>query len=186
VALAVELFAFSYVALDPVFAGRVFAVGPAGLGAIFVARAAGRLSGAGILVLAPPRQSMGRALTAAILGFGLALVAYALSPRLLIAAPFIVGAGLASVVVDALVLTALQGSVESGSRGRVAGLWVVIIGLQPIGALEVGLVAQVAGARFALGLNGVIVAAFGLVLLRSALGRRILGIETGNTLYQEP
>src|SRR4029077_1364614 len=43
VALAVELFAFSYVALDPVFAGRVFAVGPAGLGAIFVARAAGRL-----------------------------------------------------------------------------------------------------------------------------------------------
>jgi hypothetical protein len=37
-----------------------------------------------------------------------------------------------------------------------------------------------------LGLNGVIVAAFGLVLLRSALGRRILGIETGNTLYQEP
>jgi MFS family permease len=186
VALAVELFAFSYLALDPVFAGKVFAAGPAGLGVIFVARAIGRLGGSGILVLTPPRRSLGRALTAAVLGFGLALVAYALAPQLLIAAPFILGAGLASVVVDALVLTALQASVEPGSRGRVAGLWVVIVGLQPIGALEVGLVAQVAGARFALGLNGVIVAAFGLLLLRSALGRRISGIETSTTVYQGP
>jgi MFS transporter, DHA1 family, staphyloferrin A biosynthesis exporter len=184
VALAVELFAFSYLALDPVFAGKVFAAGPAGLGVIFVARAAGRLVGSGILVMAPPRQSLGRALTAAILGFGLALVAYALAPRLLIAAPFILGAGLASVVVDAVVLTALQASVEPGLRGRVAGLWVVIVGLQPVGALEIGLVAQVAGARFALGLNGLIVAAFGVVLLRGSLGRRIGDIETSSTLYQ--
>jgi MFS family permease len=184
-ALAVELLAFSYLALDPVFAGKVFMAGPAGLGVIFVARAAGRLCGSGILVLAPPRRSLGRALIVAVLGFGLALVAYAIAPKLLIAAPFILAAGLASVVVDALVLTALQASVEPGLRGRVAGLWVVMIGLQPIGALEIGLIAQVAGARFALGLNGVIVAAFGLLLLRSALGRRVGNIETTSTLYQE-
>jgi hypothetical protein len=185
-ALAVELFAFSYLALDPVVAGKVFAAGPAGLGTILVARAVGRLSGSGILVLAPPRRSLGRALTAAVLGFGLSLVAYALAPRLLVAAPFIFGAGIASVVVDALVLTALQASVEAGSRGRVAGLWVVVVGLQPIGALEVGLVAQIWGARFALVLNGLIVAAFGLLLVGSTLGRRIRGIETSITLYQEP
>lgn len=178
VALAVELFAFSSIALDPVFAGKVFVAGPAGLGLILVARAVGRLSGSGILALVPPRRSLGRALALAVLGFGLALVAYALAPRLLIAVPILFGSGIASVVVDALVLTALQTGVEAGSRGRVAGLWVLIVGLQPIGVLEVGLVAQFAGARLAQVLNGLIVTAFGLLLLGTALGRRIRDIET--------
>lgn len=178
VALAVELFAFSCVALDPVFAGKVFLAGPAGLGLILAARAIGRLTGSGILALAPHRRSLGRVLARAVLGFGLALIAYALAPRLLIAAPIVLGVGIASVVVDALLLTALQAGVEAGSRGCVAGLWVVIVGLQPIGVLEVGLVAQVAGARFAQVLNGMIVAAFGLLLLGTALGRRIRDIET--------
>ena len=186
VALAVELLAFSCVALDPVFAGKVFLAGPAGLGAIVAARAIGRLTGSGILALAPHRRSLGRALAVAVLGFGLALIAYALSPRLLIAAPIVLGAGIASVVVDALILTALQAAVEADSRGRVAGLWVVIVGLQPIGVLEVGLVAQVAGARFAQVLNGLIVAVFGLVLLGTALGRRIRDIDTIGVLAEGP
>jgi MFS family permease len=185
VALTVELFAFSSVALDPVFAGKVFMAGPVGLGLILVARAVGRLSGSGILVLKPPRRSLGRAIAVAVLGFGLALAVYALVPRLLIAMPIVVGAGIASVVVDALVLTALQAAVEVGSRGRAAGLWVLIVGLQPIGVLEVGLVAQFAGARFAQELNGLIVTAFGLLLLGTTLGRRIRQIETiGQSTYQ--
>jgi Transmembrane secretion effector len=178
VALAVELFAFSCVALDPVFAGKVFLAGPAGLGVILAARQLGRLAGSVLLALAPHRRSLGRALALAVLGFGLGLIAYAFAPRLLIAAPIVLGVGVASVVVDALVLTALQAGVDAGSRGRVAGLWVVIVGLQPIGVLEVGLVAQVAGARFAQVFNGLIVAAFGVLLLGTALGRRIRDIET--------
>jgi MFS family permease len=180
VALAVELLAFSCVALDPVFAGKVFLAGPAGLGVILAARAIGRLSGSGILALAPHRPLLGRVLALAVLGFGLGLVAYAFAPGLLIAAPIVLGVGVASVMVDALVLTALQAGVDAGSRGRVAGLWVVIVGLQPIGVLEIGLVAQIAGARFAQGLNGVIVVAFGLLLLLTGLGRRIREIETTN------
>jgi MFS family permease len=187
VALAVELFAFSCVALDPVFAGKVFLAGPAGLGLILAARAIGRLTGSGILALAPHRRSLGRVLALAVLGFGLALIAYALAPRLLVAAPIVLVVGIASVVVDALVLTALQAGVEAGSRGRAAGLWVVMVGLQPIGLLEVGLVAQVAGARFAQVLNGLVVAAFGLLLLGTALGRRIRDIETvSQSAYEGP
>lgn len=178
VALAVELFAFSCVALDPVFAGKVFLAGPAGLGVILAARQIGRLIGSGMLAVAPHRRALGRALALAVLGFGLGLIAYAFSPGLLIAAPIVLGVGVASVVVDALVLTALQAGVDAGSRGRVAGLWVVIVGLQPIGVLEVGLVAQIAGARFAQVLNGLIVVALGLLLVGTALGRRIRDIET--------
>ena len=178
VALVVEMFAFSCVALDPVFAGQVFLVGPAGLGLILAARSLGRLAGSGALAVVHPRRSVGRTLVVAVLGFGVALAAYSQAPNLLVALPLVLGAGIASVLVDALVLPALQGSVDAASRGRAAGLWVLMIGFQPIGVLEVAFVAQIAGARFAQGLNGALVAAFGIVLLATSVGRRLKGIET--------
>jgi MFS family permease len=178
VALVVEMFAFSCVTLDPVFAGQVFLVGPAGLGLIIAARSLGRLVGSGALAVVPPRRSVGRTLSLAILGFGLALVAYSQAPGLVVALPLVLGAGIASVLVDALVLAALQASVDAESRGRAAGLWVLMIGLQPIGVLEVGFVAQIAGARFSQGLNGAMVLAFGIVLLATSVGRRLKNIGT--------
>jgi MFS family permease len=178
VALVVEMFAFSCVTLDPVFAGQVFLVGPAGLGLIIAARSVGRLAGSGALAIVRPRRSVGRTLSLAVLGFGLALAAYSQAPGLVVALPLVLGAGIASVLVDALVLSALQASVDPESRGRAAGLWVLMIGLQPIGVLEVGFVAQIAGARFSQGLNGAIVLAFGVVLLATSVGRRLKEIET--------
>lgn len=178
VALVVEMFAFSCVALDPVFAGQVFFAGPVGLGLILAARSLGRVVGAGALAVVHPHRSVGRTLVVAVLGFGVALAAYSQAPNLAVGLPLVLGAGIASVLVDALVLPALQGSVDAASRGRAAGLWVLMIGFQPIGVLEVGFVAQIAGARFAQGLNGVLVAAFGIVLLATSVGRRLKGIET--------
>lgn len=90
----------------------------------------------------------------------------------------VLGAGIASVLVDALILAALQASVDATSRGRVAGLWVLMIGLQPVGVLEVAFLAQIAGARFAQELNGAMVAIFGMVLLATSVGRRLKDVET--------
>lgn len=178
VALFVEMFAFSCVALDPVFAGQVFLVGPAGLGWILASRYLGRLTGSGALAAVRPRRSVGRTLAFAVLGFGLALAAYSQAPSLVVALPLVLCAGVASVLVDALVLAAIQASVDAASRGRAAGLWVLMIGLQPVGVLEVGFLAQVAGARSAQLLNGALVTAFGVLLLATAVGRRLRDIET--------
>jgi hypothetical protein len=178
VALVVEMFAFSCVTLDPVFAGEVFLVGPAGLGLIIAARSLGRLAGSGALAVVRPRRSVGRTLALAVLGFGVALAGYSQAPGLVVALPLVLGAGIASVLVDALVLAALQASVGAESRGRAAGLWVLMIGLQPIGVLEVGFVAQIAGPRFSQGLNGAIVLAFGVVLLATSVGRRLKDVGT--------
>lgn len=178
VALVVEMFAFSCAALDPVFAGQVFLVGPAGLGLIIAARSLGRMAGSGALAVVRPRRSLGRTLAVSVFGFGVALAAYSQARGLAVALPLVIGAGIASVLVDALILAALQTSVDAGSRGRVAGLWVLIIGLQPIGVLEVGFLAQIAGARFAQGLNGAMVAAFGILLLATSVGRRLKDIVT--------
>lgn len=186
VALVVEMFAFSSPALDPVFAGQVFLVGPTGLGLILAARGLGRMVGSAGLAAMRPRRLLGRTLTIAVIGFGLALAAYAAAPSMLVALPLVMGAGIASVLVDALVLASLQASVEAASRGRAAGLWVLMIGFQPIGVLEVGLVAQVAGARFAQGLNAALVIAFGLLLLATALGRRLQNVETQSNAVPSP
>jgi MFS family permease len=186
VALVVEMFAFSCPALDPVFAGQVFLVGPTGLGLILAARGLGRMVGSAGLAAMRPRRLLGRTLTVAVIGFGLALAAYAAAPGLLVALPLVLGAGIASVLVDALVLASLQASVEAASRGRAAGLWVLMIGFQPIGVLEVGLVAQLGGARLAQGLNGALVIAFGILLLATALGRRLQGVQTAAVGVSNP
>jgi Major Facilitator Superfamily len=174
----VEMFAFSCVALDPSFAGQVFMAGPAGLGWILASRALGRLVGASALVVFPARRGVGRALALSVIGFGLGLVIYAVAPALLLALPFIFTVGITSLVVDALVLTAVQAGVHAAARGRAVGLWVLMIGLQPIGLLEVGLVAQLAGARWAQSINGSIVIVFGVAMLFMAFGRRISDMET--------
>ena len=178
VAMVVEMFAFSCVALDPVFAGKIFMVGAAGLGTITAARSFGRLAGSGALAVIRPGRSVGRVLAVAVLAFGVAIAAYSQAPGLRVALPLVVAAGAAGVLVDALVLATLQASVDSQSRGRAAGLWVLMIGFQPVGVLEVALVAEVTGARVAQGLNGALVVVFGVLLLTTAVGARLRNIES--------
>jgi hypothetical protein len=179
IALVVEVFAFSGMALDPVFAGAVFAVGPLGLGAILTARAVGRISGAGVLALVGPRAEIGRWLAAAVALFGAGLVGFALAPAFDAALALVWVAGVAGVVVDVLEQTALQAGVSAASRGRATGLWVLTVGVGPLGVLEVGVVAQLLGARLAQASNGLLVAIFGLLLL-GKLGRRVRSIATAS------
>lgn len=179
IALVVEVFAFSGMALDPVFAGAVFAVGPLGLGAILTARAVGRISGAGVVALVGPRTEIGRWLAAAVALFGAGLVGFALSPAFDAALALVWVAGVAGVIVDVLEQTALQAGVSAASRGRATGLWVLTVGVGPLGVLEVGVVAQLLGARLAQASNGLLVAIFGLLLL-GKLGRRVRSIATAS------
>jgi MFS family permease len=172
VALVVELFGFSGMALDSIFAGAVFVAGPGGLGAILAARAAGRITGAGVLALFRPRAEIGRWLAVAAALFGAGLVGYAFAPALPSALVLMWVTGVAAVLVDALAQTAIQDGVKPALRGAASGLWVVTVGLGPIGVLEVGVVAQLIGARLAQAANGVVVLVFGLLLL-GALGRRL-------------
>ena len=177
VALVVEVFGFSGMALDSIFAGAVFAAGPGGLGAILAARAVGRICGAGVLTLFRPRAEIGRWLAVAAVLFGAGLVGYAFAPALPAALMLMWVTGIAAVLVDALEQTAVQASVKPALRGAASGLWVLTVGLGPIGVLEVGVVAQLLGARLAQAANGVVVLVFGALLL-GALGRRLLSAGT--------
>jgi hypothetical protein len=71
---------------------------------------------------------------------------------------------------DLLHMVLLQHSVANEQRGRAMGAWVVGSGAAPVGHLEIGYLAGVAGARLALLLNGValmvLAGAFALCLPR--------------------
>jgi hypothetical protein len=173
VAVVAEWFAFSSAALDPVFAGSVFSVGPFGLGLLLLARAAGRMGGSGLLIW---RGQSGRAMSwiaGAVGFFGVFLVAFAAAPAFPAALLFTCGAGAAAAILDVAEQTAMQGSVDASVRGRAAGLWVLAVGLGPLGVLEVGGLAQAVGARATEAINGGLVAMFGLLLV-IALIRRVV------------
>jgi MFS family permease len=171
VAVIAEWFAFSGAALDPVFAGSVFVAGPLGLGLILLARAAGRIAGSGLLIWRGHARSAISWIAVAAGFFGAFLVAFAAAPTFLVALLFTCGAGAAAAIVDVGEQTTMQGSVDASVRGRAAGLWVLAVGLGPIGVLEVGGLAQAFGARTAQAVNGGVVTLFGLLLVVALLRR---------------
>jgi MFS family permease len=174
VAVVAEWFAFSGAALDPVFAGSVFGAGPFGLGLILLARASGRMAGSGLLIWQGDSHRSITWIAWAVGCFGTFLVAFAVAPDFPIALLFTCGAGAAAGILDVAEQTAIQASARTSDRGRAAGLWVLAVGLGPLGILEVGGLAQAVGARATEVINGGVVAAFGLAML-AALIRRAAG-----------
>lgn len=171
VAVVAEWFAFSGAALDPVFAGSVFVAGPLGLGLILLARAAGRIAGSGLLIWQGHALRAISWIAVAVGFFGAFLVAFATAPTFLLALLFTCGAGAAAAIVDVAEQTAMQASVDASVRGRAAGLWVLAVGLGPLGVLEVGILAQAVGARAAQAINGAVVVLFGLLLVMALIRR---------------
>ncbi|MDA1096805.1 MAG: MFS transporter [Chloroflexi bacterium] len=128
------------------------------------ARATGGLIGVVGLAALGDRSSKGRLLLGSSVVFGLSLVAFSQSPTFLFAMAALLVSGIAAGAFDALQQTALQLAVEADQRGRSMGVWVVSLGIGPLGHLEVGAFAQAAGASAAILLNGSVLALVGLVI----------------------
>jgi MFS family permease len=185
VAILAEMLGFAGLAMDPVFAGDVFAAGALGLGLISGTRAIGRLIGsAGLGVVHITR--LGSALAGSVTVFGIALVAYAVSPNLWIALPAVLVAGVAGVVVDSLEQTGLQAGVSERHRGRAAGLWVFSLGLGPVGISVLTVLAAVTNPRLAQLIAGAALLAFGAMLGLGVVGRPMRQLSTKSTVIVIP
>ena len=160
-----EILGFAHQALFPSLARDVLRVGPEGLGVMNAARSVG-----GILALFTVSMrgaTHGGVLFLAVLGaFGTSLVALGFAPRLVGFAGvlvILVVANAAGALADLLAQSLLQLSVPAHLRGRAGGLWVVAIGLAPLGQLQIGALASLFGVGVALGASGL-----ALVTLASA------------------
>jgi predicted MFS family arabinose efflux permease len=185
----IAAFGFNFQILLPVFSTRVLDLGADGYGALFAAMGVGSLAGS--LTLAFMRQR--RAIPLMLVGgvaFSLLLVGIALARTVWVAAPLVVGAGYASMMMINTINATVQANVADALRGRVMALYVTVFaGSAPLGGLFAGAVAEAWGAPAAF-VAGAVLSAATLALvalgLRSARGRGPLGVTTIDSSSRRP
>ncbi|WP_306590286.1 MFS transporter [Geothrix sp. 21YS21S-4] len=148
-AISLDLFAVLFggaVAVLPIFAKEILAVGPAGLGTLRAAPAAGSVLMGFILAHRPPLRHAGRTLLLCVGGFGAAMIAFALSRTFLVSLAVLAVSGAMDNVSVVLRATLLQTLTPDHMLGRVSAVNQVFIGSSnEIGAFESGLMARLLG-----------------------------------------
>jgi MFS family permease len=137
-----------YATLMPVIASKVLHGGPHTLGILMTASGIGALMGTIYLASRHSVLGLGKVIVAANAALSLGLIAFSFSRSLWLSAILlpIVGAGI--MVQAASVNTILQTVVDENLRGRVMAFYsVAIMGMQPIGSLLSGIVADRIGAE---------------------------------------
>jgi MFS family permease len=155
---------FPFTTLLPVFARDILAVGPQGQGFMLAAMGFGALLSAATIAFAGHRLERGRVMIDSSIGYGFALVVFAVSPWYWLSLVAMVAAGLSHVHANALVHTVVQSHSPPAYRGRTMALFNMSQMLSTAGAVLIGLLAVVLGSRGAVATMG-IVGALGIAAL---------------------
>jgi MFS family permease len=157
VCAVLSLFCLPYAVLLPVYARDILQVGAAGLGYLTASAGVGAvLGGLGLAALENVGDKLRWALYAGLL-FSATVITFALSRTLYLSVAMLVLAGGSMVACLASFNTQLQLSVDPAMRGRVLSMYLLtVVGLGPIGSLEVGTVAQFVGTPLAVAFGGVV------------------------------
>ena len=158
-----ELLGFSHQVMLPILAKDVLHSGATGLGMLTAARFLGGMVGSGILIALSPMRHRGTLLLTTLVFFGAGQVVLAYAGSFWLAVLCVMGINIMAAAADIFHMTLLQHSVANEQRGRAMGAWVVGCGIAPVGHLEIGYLAGIAGAPMALLCNG-----FALIVLAGA------------------
>ena len=151
------LFAMPYQMLMPIFARQVLDVGASGYGVLMSMAGVGALAGSlGIASLGNFRRK-GLLLLGFGLVFGTALVVFSLSRSFSLSLIILLVVGVGSTGYMALNNTLIQLNTPHEMRGRVMSLFMMTVGLMPLGTLPAGAVAEVVGVAPVVGVGGAIV-----------------------------
>lgn len=138
----------------PLLATRVFGLGGGGYGAMMAAFGVGALPGA-FLAAAGTAWPTGRQIRLLAVGTGVAVLATAYAPHVIVAFVGLAVAGLLSIWLISLANTLVQLRAEPAMRGRVMGVWTMALpGMMPLTSLLTGAVAQAFGGRAGFALAG--------------------------------
>jgi MFS family permease len=162
--------------LLPAFVNDVFHAGPEGLGLLRAAPAVGSLATALWLARRPVRVNNGRWLLGAVAGFGISIIAFALSPGFWAAGMFLLISGVCDGVSVVTRTTILQLATPDEIRGRVAAINGLFIGSSnELGAFESGVAARLLGLVPSVVLGGAMTLA--VVASTSLLAPRLRKLE---------
>ncbi|MFP6725235.1 MAG: MFS transporter, partial [Alphaproteobacteria bacterium] len=165
ITMAINIFGFPYVAMVPVIGGQILGQGAVATGMLLSADAAGALAGALLIAnFARPRHFSAIYFYCSIL-FILGVLAFSLSQLYSVSLGLLFLAGLGVAGFAAMQSTIVFTTAPPEMRGRLMGVLAVCIGFNPLGILQVGLLADWFGGALAItimtseGLAAILIAA---------------------------
>ena len=148
-AQALDMFAVLFggaVAMLPAFIHDIFHYGPEGLGILRAAPAIGGIATGLLLARHPLNDHAGRLLLAAVAGFGVCIILFALTTHFWLAAFLLLLSGVFDGVSVVMRSTIMQLMTPDEMRGRVSAIHGIFIGSSnELGALESGIAAKLMG-----------------------------------------
>ena len=161
-----SFFGAPYFSMVPVYARDIFKLGETGLALMMGVAGCGALTGALLVAYLGDFRHKGWFVLCGAIMFGLCIVGFAQSSRLVFSLTFLYGVGFALVVSVALSNTLLQTLVTDQMRGRVMSMFMLsFIGTIPIGNILAGSASTHYGPQPVLAIGGFIVATVALTVL---------------------
>ena len=135
----VSIFGWSFMAMLPVVARRVFGIGADGMGYLYSAFGLGSLCGTVVVSVTSGRVRSSIKVIGGILTFALGLLAFTFATWLPLALAFLFISGLGMLTAFATMTGTVQRLVDDRFRGRVMSIYLmVLLGLMPFGNLLMG------------------------------------------------
>jgi MFS family permease len=175
-----SVFGRSYIILMPVFAKEVLALGAAGLGYLAAAPGLGTIIGSLTLAALGSVEARGGRIFTILVGFSIALFAFAASRHVQLSFGLLVIVGALSTLFETLLQTSIQLMVEESFRGRVLGFYGLTVGgLRELGGMQAGFVAEWTGAPVAIEMGSVVLILLGGMFLANARRGKVAAAEHG-------
>ncbi len=172
VVFVVGTLAYNFTVMLPLFAKLTFHAGAGVYSLLTSLMATGAVIG-GLIVASRSRPDLTRLAVVGI-GFGLFILALALSPSVLVASIVIVPMGALSIAFIATANSTIQLRVDPAMRGRVMALYAIgFLGTAPLGGPLVGWISQAASPRAALSIGAASAIGSCTVLLAQHRSRRV-------------
>ncbi|MBK5225753.1 MAG: MFS transporter [Thermoleophilia bacterium] len=163
--LMLSLFGMPYITLMPVIAAQVLGQGAAGYSVLMGASGLGAVVGALSVASLPQHVGRGMLVCIAVLGMGVALLAFSLSRNYYLSVGLVSLVGASFLTGTSAVMTGVQSAAPPRLRGRVMALFVLcFIGIQPFSSLIFGWLGGMIGPESAVLGGAVVLLAYAVFL----------------------
>jgi MFS family permease len=157
------IFGWSYVAIMPVVAEKVFRQGASGLGLLHSAAGLGAILGAIIVSTTAKKIKREYRILAGCLTFTIAIFFFTLTRNFGLGLTFLFISGIGLILQNATLNSTVQHNVDGYIRGRVMSIYLTMwLGMAPFGNLQVGIISEHFGAPFALRIGAIAMLIFGV------------------------
>ncbi len=154
----ISIFGWSYTTLLPVIADRVFHQGAQGLGYLFSAAGGGSVLGALTMSAFGRRFNPKKIILFGGILYSVMLIAFSLTLNFPLALVLLFLTGFGITAQNSTIQARIQHQVEDRFRGRVSSIQsLMLMGMHPVGSLQIGLIAEHFGSQIAVRLGGIVI-----------------------------